>query len=313
MSDESTFHKPAGTIDWVTDVVLASGQLIALLDGRVGIYAGLNAAAIGDTVALVVSGRVKLAKVASVVMLPGQRIRWDESASNATHELLGDYDVGICIEDAAAAATEVLVELNALPRSEIELGRTGFAFATTESSGAPGRVTDGGKCQLTLDVTTEAQRSEALSEESVDVVQGFITSFIAKLPSDPGDAAVDYNIGMANAGHASDAESITEFVGFHFDGNTQLISAQSRDGTTTVAVVDTTIVWVADAYQLFQIDARNLADIQLYIDGVLVLPSSVFRLDNATGPMKLLQHMEKSSAAVVATLDFKSARVQVVN
>lgn len=313
MSDETTFHKPSGAITWVTDVALISGQVIALLDGRASVYMGLNAAVSGDTVALATTGRFKFNKVGSVVMLPGDIIRWDESAGNATHELAGDYVIGICIEDAASGDTEVLVELNALPRGEIELGRTAFAFATTETAGAPGRVTDGGKCQLTLTVTTEAQRSEALSEESVDVVQGFIASFIAKLPTDPGNAAVDYSLFMANAGHASDADSIAESVGFHFDGNTQVISAESDDGTTEVNAIDTTKVWVVDTYQLFKIDARNLADIQLYIDGVLILPSSVFRLDNATGPMKLLFHMEKASAAVLATLDVKSARVQVVN
>ena len=42
-------------------------------------------------------------------------------------------------------------------------------------------------------------------------------------------------------------------------------------------------------------DARDLTDIQLYVDGVLVLGGSVFKLDAATGPIKALAHLEKTS------------------
>jgi hypothetical protein len=50
----------------------------------------------------------------------------------------------------------------------------------------------------------------------------------------------------------------------------------------------------------FWIDMRNPADIQLYVDGVNVLPSSVFKLDAATGPIGLLAHVEKTSGTATA-------------
>jgi hypothetical protein len=44
-----------------------------------------------------------------------------------------------------------------------------------------------------------------------------------------------------------------------------------------------------------QIDGRNLLDIQVYVNGVNVLPATVFKLDKATGPLKALFHFEKSA------------------
>jgi hypothetical protein len=49
-------------------------------------------------------------------------------------------------------------------------------------------------------------------------------------------------------------------------------------------------------------DCRDLTDIQIYINGVNVLPASVFKLDAATGPLKLLAHLEKTSSADLAEI-----------
>jgi hypothetical protein len=41
---------------------------------------------------------------------------------------------------------------------------------------------------------------------------------------------------------------------------------------------------------------RNPADVQIYIDGVLVLGATVFNVNAATGPLFLLVHVEKTSS-----------------
>jgi len=56
----------------------------------------------------------------------------------------------------------------------------------------------------------------------------------------------------------------------------------------------------SDPPGLLGIDLRDPADIQLYIDGANVLPSSVFKLDAGTGPIGLLVHLEKTSGTATA-------------
>ena len=109
---------------------------------------------------------------------------------------------------------------------------------------------------------------------------------------------------MANGTSTTDADAVTEHVLFHVDGGALDILAQSKDGTTTVTATDTTIditagSAVANRFE-FWIDARDPADIQLYINGVNVLPASVFKLDAGTGPIGLLAHLEKTSGTATA-------------
>jgi hypothetical protein len=42
-------------------------------------------------------------------------------------------------------------------------------------------------------------------------------------------------------------------------------------------------------------DMADPADIQVYVNGALMLGSTVFKLDAATGPLGLLAHLEKTS------------------
>ncbi len=123
----------------------------------------------------------------------------------------------------------------------------------------------------------------------------------------------DVNIAVANGTHATDADSITELCGVHLDGNATAIRALSRDGTTTVASTDTTLTYtegsaVANRVHVI-LDGRAPEDVQIIVNGALVLGSTVFRLDNATGPLGLLLHLEKTAAADVYELDIERARV----
>ena len=98
----------------------------------------------------------------------------------------------------------------------------------------------------------------------------------------------------------------------HVDGNVLNILAESDDGTVEVTSIDTTVNYAEGTYFEVWMDLRNPADIQIYIDGVLVLPSSTFRLDAATGPLKALIHVEKASNDTVAIVDTEFFRVRLL-
>ena len=110
------------------------------------------------------------------------------------------------------------------------------------------------------------------------------------------------SVGIANGTHASDADAITQHLFVHMDGNDLKINLQSKDGTTTVAATDTTVAYVLSTPFLVQFDCRNLANVKCYVNGVLVLNATTFRLDAATGPFRPLVHIEKSANATKGNL-----------
>lgn len=272
-----------------------SGEVVLLLDGRAGIVAGLNARAIGDAVTFITAGVFNITKSTSVQFLPGQEVWWDATNNEATYSVAGDFKVGIAVADATAAATTVAVALNGSTHYHIEQGVTGFDYATTLTAGVPSVVDQGGSIRLAMDTTAEAQRAEALSKDSIAITANPIVECILEVTDNGDDAALDINVGLADAGHASNADTIAESVFFHIDGNVLNILAESDDGTVEVVATDTTKDYVVGTAFFVQIDARDPADIQLLINGVNVLGATVFRLDAGTGPMKLIAHIEKSS------------------
>ena len=73
------------------------------------------------------------------------------------------------------------------------------------------------------------------------------------------------------------------------------IDAESDDGTTEVAATDTTVDFAVGTPVFLQIDGRNPASLKFYVNGVRVLESTTFNISAATGPLKALFHLEKSS------------------
>ncbi len=104
---------------------------------------------------------------------------------------------------------------------------------------------------------------------------------------------------------------MAEQVTLHFNGNALDIFAESDDGTTDVNETDTTINAVDDTWFECWIDCRNPADVQIYINGALVLASTVFTLANAAGPLFPIVHMEKTTDDTVADfrVDFMRLRI----
>jgi predicted RecA/RadA family phage recombinase len=298
MSAECLVKDAAGVVQIASAAAaLASGEVLQLPDGRAGYVAGLHAVAAGDPAAIQAMGVVTLPKTASVVVLKGDLIYWDRSANTATplQAVTGaDFKIGVAVADAAAADATVDVELNGRPKYLISLVDL-FDTVLVLTAGTPAMSMGPGYSKLAFSATAEAQKVDILSKQSVPVTIPFIVEGRIAIYDIGDEASVDINVGLANATHATDADSITERMFLHLDGTSLNIMAESGDGTTTVASVDTTVDAVDDTFFDFRMDCRNLADIQLYINGVNVLPATVFRLDAATGPLKLLAHIEKGA------------------
>ena len=145
--------------------------------------------------------------------------------------------------------------------------------------------------------TAEAQKLDLLSLRSFPLASKWIFEAMVAVMVDADADVADLFVGVANATHASDHDTITESCGVHVDvtGSNVNIHAESDDGTTEVASTDTTKDLTLGTPFHIVIDGRNPADCQIYINGVNVLPSSVFGISAATGPLKALFHFEKSS------------------
>jgi len=294
---EAALYKDADTITILAPAALASGQVVQLPDGRAGYVMGLKAVAAGDPVEIQVGGQAVVAKTANVEILPGDELRWDRSANTATplHAIAdADFVIGTAVDGAAAADTTVVVALNKRPVYQIDIFRDRSDSVIAKTTGTPAVTWTPGCVKLSLDTTKEIQKVDVLSAAAIPVGVPFIAEGRVAVFDIGDDAALDFNVGLANATHASDADEIAESVFFHLDGPALDVKAKSDDGTTEVAATDTTVDAVDGTFFDFRIDARDLSDIKLYINGARVLSAKTFKLDKATGPFKLLVHLEKT-------------------
>ena len=309
---EATIVQSGEMIDWTADGTYARGTVIQLRDGRAAVTAEDMVS--GETKGVYVCGIFECAKTTSMVMLIGSQLFWDYSANKA-HLLHGgdrDFLLGTAEEDATSAATTVRVNLNKQPVYSASLGQ-GFETKIVQTAGFPYAGGCGQGAHAAFSATAEVQKSDALGIRGVVPAAIAIVDCLINIVTAPDNAAVDINVGIANATHASDADSITESLFIHIDGNSANINAESDDGATEVASTDTTDDYAANTPFLVQWDLRNTSDIQLYINGVNRLPSSVFKLNAATGPLKPLLHIEKTSddspGAVFASIGIRGAQV----
>lgn len=298
MPIEAQYVQPGVTVDWTADADYAAGAVVQLRDGRAGVVT-VDCES-GQVVAVYVRGVFKVQKTTSMVVLPSSKLFWDHSADKAhlLHRNDRDFFLGAALEDAASAATELLVNLNVQPVFAVGFEH-GFATVRIQTAGFVSAVGAGREgVNLEFSATAEAQKADALTHRGflagASGAEG-IGHFLVAINNQGDNAALDINVGIANGTHATDADSIAESLFVHVDGNTLDLKIESDDGTTEVAATDSTVDAVAGTPFLVQFDLRNLEDIQVYIDGVNVLPASVFKLNAATGPLKCLAHMEKTS------------------
>lgn len=301
---EALLHNDSDVLDVAVPAAgYASGEVIQLADGRAGYVCGLQAKTSGETAGVKTSGQITVAKTSGVVILKGDPLYWDRSANTATPLRAlagGDFFLGAALEDAASAAAAVAVALNVRPVYVIDALRDPADTVLVKTAGTPAVTMGPGFAQLAWSETAETQKVDLLSKHSIPKGIPFVVEMDVNIvdPGDETDSAGDINIGIANGTHASDCDAITESLFVHvdvIDGGAVNIQLESDDGTTEVAATDTTVDFAAGTPFHVVMDCRDLSDIKVYINGVRVLASTAFKLDAATGPFKLLAHMEKGA------------------
>ena len=295
----------------------AAGQVLQLADGKAGVVVGADASsdayASGDPVTVQTAGVFSFLKTASICMLKGGKAYWDRSANRGHFRAQsGDFFLGTVAKDAAAGDTTVEVDLNVEPQYAIELGKGQWTNGATNGLGVTLLAEGGSALKLAFDAVAEAAMAALYSVDTVPCADGPI--FEAKLAIyDIGDnAALDINAGLANGTHATDFDAVTEAALIHLDGTALSICVESDDGTTEVEATDSTIDAVDDTYFELWVDARDLAGVKIYIDGVDAgaLASKTLVLSAATGPVFPIVHLEKTSDDTTADVRVEFMRVR---
>jgi len=307
MADASFYRASRQRLKTLAAAV-ALGEIHQLADGLASVFSSTSAASSGQTRNFAATGQWAVAKQTGIILLDGGRAYWDYSANKATFRKVGDRDfyLGRVVGDAASSAETAVIDFDA-PEfgDDHDIARDPFdtAIVGTQALGGLGLYRRGGAHLFVLDTTNEAQKVDALGDGSFVTGANAIVEFCFTVPSDGAGSAPDVSIGIASGTHATDADSITQHLFMHLDGNATAIKFQSKDGTTTVTATDSLTAYtegsaLANRKEVW-FDMRNPADVQIYVDGVLVLGSTVFDVSAAASEWKLLAHVEKTVAADV--------------
>ena len=296
----------------------SGGDVLQLADGRAAVALGLSISATaflsGETISVATNGVWSVLKTASIALLRGGQSIWDRSAETAGFaKASGDFFLGTIAKDAVAADTTVNVELNVKPVYAIELNVDPFTIAVSNGLSTLKNSVASHVLTMAFDSATEAAMAALYSDDTVPVADLGVLEGRVCVYEDGDHAALDINFGVANATHATDMDTATETCLLHVDGDAgslEHILAESDDGSTEVAATDTTVDYVEQTFFEFWMDFRNIDDIQIYINGVLVLPATVFKLDAATGPMLIIAHLEKESNDTTADVRIDFLRLR---
>jgi predicted RecA/RadA family phage recombinase len=313
---DALFSAEGEMIDYTPVVAVSAGEMIQLSDGRAAFAP--TAIAAGVLGAVQVCGIVTCPKTASIVMLDGGKAYWDASASKVHFKQVNDRDyyAGTVVGDTEAAATTVKINLNVNQRIKVDLARDAFASvlvgtAALNGFGFPYR--EGGSHRFNITATNEAQKVDALALEGFAYTANPIVEFAFRGAVGSGSAS-DFSIGVANATHASDADTITDSCFIHLNGNDLNIYAECDDGTNETAATDTTVDYVATAVLSSRvecwIDMRDMSSIKFYVDGIRVLSGTTFSMAASTATLYPIVHVEKTSGTETAAIniDWLTAR-----
>lgn len=314
---QALFRNDGESVDFTAPAAITGGEVFQYSDGRAVVCpVDLASGAVGSASTC---GIFRLLKTADIAMLAGGRAYWDHSANKVHYKKVSDRDfyLGRVYADVAGSATTVDVAINIDPPYDIDLQHDAFLSVPTgtQAVGAFGYPKIlGGAHSLELTATNEAQCIDLLSVDRFAVGSNAIVEAIFRPAVNGSASAVDFNIGVATGTSTTDADGTTENCFIHIDGGALTILAQSDDNASAVVAVDTTKVIVAgDAVANrteVWFDLRNPADIQIYVDGVNVLPNSTFII--ATGPLALLAHLEKTTGTATGRFIIDALRARLM-
>lgn len=248
---------------------ILTGSIAQIADGR----ACITPASVspGNLSTPVISGVFSVPKTASICFLAGGDVYWDASADAAhfrPESGTPDFYLGTCVEDAAASATTVKVDLNAHQRYTIDYER-GDEFVATATGDATSLVLPGGQSKVNLIATNEAEGYSIISKHGVPVSSNPIVEFRVRLVSATG-ANEDFDFGLVDVAPTTLAslEARNAFACFHNDGDDLVIDTQSDDGTTDRAILTSGISHVAADFTEYWLDARDDTNVRFYVNGV---------------------------------------------
>jgi len=294
---EGQFLSAADELHIVAGRALASGEVVQTNAGRAAVVAGTGVAyAAGDKVRVIDQGVVRFAKTASMAILPGGRVYWDRSANKATVVPTAgqnDFYLGVATADAAASGTTVDVKLNEQPGG-IDLWAPGVEWNSTAVLGL-GTVQTGNSYVLAFDATAEAAKADLYSTDTIPAAQTPIFEALVRIDDNGDTGVLDMNFGIATGTHATDFDSVAEFVTVQVEGNALNVNVTSDDGTTDTTITDSTIDYVAGTAFHIAIDARVTSACVVYINGVAAGGGADLALDGGSGPWLPIAHIEKES------------------
>lgn len=297
------------------------GDLLQYHDGRACYVEAVDDLASGDKATVVLGGEIEVPLAANVAAVRGMPCYWDESANTAVAVPglnVGDFYLGIFTEDKpGGTGARATVELNKRPAALWSLRDgaqgQGVGDVLQETNGLGVRFLSGGAIRLAFDAVSEAATASLLSGAEVPVADNWLFYAIVNIVANGDAAAFDFVVGVANDDHATDPDAIGESCFVSVNGASVNLNAECDDGVSgEVAATDTTKDFTAGTPFAVWIDGRTITDIQIYIDGVNVLPSSTFTLGGATGPIGALALAEKTAddtAAEVVILDMGLLRI----
>ncbi len=195
----------------------------------------------------------------------------------------------------------------------------GAAWTKTETLGLGviGSDEANGVLKLVMDAVAEASTAALyMANAPFDIDQNPIFEARVAIFDIGDDVALDINIGMASGTHATSFDAVAEHIAIHLDGLSLNILAQSKDGATTVAAVDTTLDAVDDTYFQVKIDMTDKADCKIYIDleagagWQRVLAATTFDMSNYSGTLTPIIHVEKTTNDTLADVRVDYVRVR---
>ncbi len=316
MAAEAIYQRAANDNKLTAAAAVASGEVYQLPNGRAGVYQAQLAAASGDPVILVDTGKFTVVKATSQVWIKGAPIWWDHSANAATCvEPIGagdrDFYLGSAVEDVVAATATGVVDLNKqvsyIIDSNRDNGDTNIIKTVVGSTTVevPRIFNRGGMTYMAFGTTAEAQTVSWISDRSFAIGSNWVAEILFELVTAGNASAVDIDWGVANGIGTTDFEAVTEFAAFHNDGDDLVIDAHSDDTITDVAPTTTTISLVAGTAVQFTLDGRDQTNVKYYINGVEVneATSNMGKLTSAAGPLFAFAMAEKTSDA--SPLEFR--------
>ena len=312
MADEGRMVRDFGIERQLATATIAPYEVQQTPTGKAGVHDNATAVASGSYYDLTTVGQATLVKATGFVALKGGRAYWDHSANNVSYKKANDRDyyLGRFAEDSSNTSLSCVVDLNADPPYDLDIARDTFDTVLTGTqsltTGGFNLLRRGGSHNINISATNEAQKADMLSRAGFATGANAIIRIVFNVVSDGAGTVVDVSLGVANATHATDADSITDSIFVHLNANDVNIYLESDDGTTEVAATDSTIDYTAGTSVEVWIDMRNPADVQIYINGVLALDGTTFNVNASVATWKLLAHIEKTASTDTYELDVES-------